>query len=241
MSFAIYVYDLTSQRLRKLKTKGPNSRFPVWSGDGKEIIYISNPTAESSMYWQPADGNGTPERLLETARAPEFWSAANRFLSFITLKANANTADYDIWTYSFETKKATPLIEIPKSAQHSSRFSPDGRWIAYISDETGRHEVFVQPFPLTGAKYQVTKNGGGHPLWSPDGKQLFFDNDRRMFSVQIQTQPAFAAGAPTALPITGFIQNPGNNRRQYDITPDGKQFLMMFPMPSQIQIVRPAM
>jgi Tol biopolymer transport system component len=236
MSYGIYVDDLANQRLRKLKAQGRDSRFSIWSPDGRAIIYISNPAAESSMYWQPADGSGTPERLLEYARAPEFWSAANRFLSFITLKTGANTADYDIWTYSFETKKASPLIEIPKSAQHSSRFSPDGRWIAYISDETGRHEVFVQPFPLTGAKHQVTKNGGGHPLWSPDGKQLFFDKDQHMFSIQVQTQPAFSAGAPAALPIAGFIQAPGNNRRQYDITPDGKQFLMMFPMPNQIHV-----
>jgi Tol biopolymer transport system component len=237
MSYAIYVYDLATKRLRRLNGAGRIQRFSLWSPDGKRIIYISDPGGESSLYWQAADGTGTPERLLETARAPEFWSAANRFLSFITLKTDANTADYDIWSYSFETKTASPVIVIPKSAQHSSRFSPDGHWIAYISDETGRHEVFVQPFPVTGAKYQITKNGGGHPMWSPDGKQLFFDNNQHMFSVQVQTQPSFSASDPKALPISGFIQSPGNNRRQYDMTADGKQFLMMFFMPNQIHAI----
>jgi eukaryotic-like serine/threonine-protein kinase len=236
MAYRIYISDLATKRLRKLDGAGQIQRFPLWSPDGKRIIYISNPVAESSLYWQAADGTGTPERLLETARAPEFWSAANRFLSFITLKTNANTADYDIWSYSFETKTASPIIVIPGSAQHSSRFSPDGHWIAYISDETGRHEVFVQPFPVTGTKYQITKNGGGHPLWSPDGKQLFFDNNQRMFSVQVQTQPSFTAGDPQPLPISGFIQGTGNNRRQYDMTSDGKQFLMMFPVPDEIHV-----
>jgi len=84
----------------------------------------------------------------------------------------------------------------------------------------------VQPFPGPGAKIQVTKTGGGHPLWAPDQKALFFDNGGQLFTVGVRTEPAFTVGEAVALPITGFVQGP--LRRQFDLAPDGKRFLMMF-------------
>jgi eukaryotic-like serine/threonine-protein kinase len=213
--------DLSAKR--QLTTEGRN-RGPLWSGDGKRILYITDYEREEVLFWRNADGTGTAE-LLTQARAPESWSSRLQVLSFIRLKP-APAGDYDVWTYSLSGKQATPLIAIPGSPQHSSSFSPDGRWIAYVSAETGRLEVYVQAFPGPGAKIQITKEGGGHPLWSPDQRELFFDNNARMFVVPIRTQPNFTAGEPMALPITGFIQGP--LRRQYDLTPDGKQFLMLF-------------
>jgi hypothetical protein len=93
--------------------------------------------------------------------------------------------------------------------------------------ETGRFELFVQPFPTTGAKFQITAQGGGHALWSPDGKEIFFDNDHQLFAVRVQTAGKFSSAKPVPLAIRGFIQ--GDARRQYDLMPDGQQFLMMFP------------
>ena len=148
-------------------------------------------------------------------------SAQNQTISFIELSNY-----YSIWTYSLRDKKAAALIDAPGVTQHSSRFSPDGKWIAYTSIETGRFEVFVQPFPRTGAKFQITRQGGGHALWSPDGKEIFFDNNQQLFAVSVQATGTFSAGTPVALPIRGFIQ--GDARRQYDLMPDSKQFLMMF-------------
>ena len=234
---AVWLYELSgAARLRRF-TQESESHYPIWSIDGERLIFISVRQGQPAIYWQRADGVGAPERLTETARAPESVSVQNQMLSFITLKTDAGAADYDVWTYSFRDKKAAPLIEIPSSAQHSSRFSPDGRWIAYVSDETGRLELYVQPFPTTGAKFQITKNGGGHPLWSPDGRQLYFDNAGRMFSVAVRTQPTFFTEDPVPLPIQGFVQGTGNNRRQYDLMPDGKQFIMMFPPNQEIRTV----
>jgi Tol biopolymer transport system component len=193
----------------------------MWSASGDQIVFIVDEKDQQALYMQRSDGTGTAERLA-TARAPESWSAQNQTISFITLSNY-----YSIWTYSLRDKKATPLIDTPGVTQHSSKFSPDGKWIAYTSIETGRFEVFVQPFPRTGAKFRVTKQGGGHAVWSPDGKELFFDNNQQLFAVSVQTRPTFSSGAPVPLPIRGFIQ--GDARRQYDLMPDGKQFLMMFP------------
>jgi len=202
-------------------------RSASWTPDGTRVVYIKGQQPNESMWWQKADGTAAEEQLVAIARAPESWLARDQLLSFITLKAGA-TLDYDIWTYSTRDKKASVLIEAPVSAEHSSRFSPDGRWIAYVSNEGGEYDVYVQPYPLTGAKYKISSGGGLHPEWAPDGKQLYFDNAQRLYTVQLRTEPSFEAAAPVLTKIAGFIAGAVNTRRQYDLTPDGKQFLMMF-------------
>jgi Tol biopolymer transport system component len=110
-------------------------------------------------------------------------------------------------------------------------FSPDGHWVAYVYVESMHSNIYVQPFPKTSAaRYQITQKGRNDaPLWSPDGKELFFYNSesQKLMAVSIQTQPAFSFGQPVPLPIEGITQNGGG--RRYDITPDGKRFLVMLP------------
>jgi Tol biopolymer transport system component len=219
----VWIIELTGSTLSSARQLMDvrNDHYPLWSADGNQIVVTSDEPNQQALYMLRADGTGTAERLA-TGRAPESWSAPNQVFSFITLSNY-----YSIWTYSLRDKKASVLIDTPGVTQHSSRFSPDGKWIAYTSLETGRFEVFVQPFPRTGAKFQVTRQGGGHALWSPDGKEIFFDNHQQLFAVSVQTAGGFSTGAPMPLPIRGFIQ--GDARRQYDLMPDGKQFLMLFP------------
>ena len=212
--------DIASKR--QLSTGGSN-RGPLWSGDGKRIFYITDDQGAETLFLRMADGSGVPQLVTKPARAPESWSEKDSMLSFITLNPGG---DYDIWTYSLTTRQRTPFVVIPGSAQHSSHFSPDGRWIAYVSAESGRLEVYVRPFPAGTPAVQVSFNGGGHPLWSPDQKELYFDSNGRMFAASISTAPAFTAATPRELPIQGFVQGP--LRRQYDLTPDGKQFLLLF-------------
>ncbi len=120
-----------------------------------------------------------------------------------------------------------PLITAA-SNQHYTAFSPNGKWMAYTSNESGNtFEVFVQPFPLTGAKYQITTAGGRTPVWSSDGRQLFYVDipSNRIVGIDVRTDSGFSFGAPTAVPLDGgqFIA-PGRN---FDITPDGKQFVVV--------------
>jgi Tol biopolymer transport system component len=214
----IWVADLSNlQAARKLAA----GYYPMWSADGEQIVYtVGPPNSVQTLYVRRADGTGELE-LIASGRAPESWSAQNQMMSFIYLDGY-----YNIWTYSLKDKKAKVLIDSPGVTEHSSKFSPDGKWIAYTSLETGQFEVFVRPYPLTGAKYRISMQGGGHPLWSLDGKQIIFENHRQLFTVSVQTTPAFAVGTPAALPIMGFVQ--GNARREFDLMPDGKQFLMLF-------------
>src|SRR5262249_47281825 len=118
-----------------------------------------------------------------------------------------------------------PELVIKQHATNSS-LSPDGRWLAYVGTESRGGRVYVEPFPPTGEKHQITDNGG-NPLWSPDGTQLFFmRGGRQILSVDIQSKPSFVAGKITPLPIEGIV-NPG--ARPYDITRNGKYFVVMFP------------
>src|SRR5262245_2676865 len=116
--------DLASRR--QLTTEGRN-RGPMWFGDGKRILYITDHEGAETLFWRSADGTGAAELLTKPARAPESWLPGGRMFSFITL---GQAGDYDIWTYALDTRKAESFVAIPASPQHSSRFSPDGRWIA---------------------------------------------------------------------------------------------------------------
>jgi Tol biopolymer transport system component len=106
--------------------------------------------------------------------------------------------------------------------------SPDGKWMAYASNETGRYEVWIEPYPQTGMRYQVTRDGGSHPMWLPDGQALYFDRDHQMFRLSVNTKDMSTHAEPTPLPIKGFAQ--AEYRRQFDLMPDGRQFLVLFPL-----------
>jgi serine/threonine-protein kinase len=233
---AVWIADLSGNTPPRRLNGAERGDAPVWSPDGQRIVFISNFNGQEALFSRRADGSGAAELLVDRARAPESWSAVHDAVSYITLVGPAGDAgDYDIWTYSFKDKKATPLVAIPPSAQSGSRFSPDGRWMAYESNESGRAEIYVETVPPTGQRFRITKNGGARPVWAPDSTKLYFDNNAgnptRLFSSNIRTQPAFTFTEPEPLPITGFIQPQGTYRRQFDITSDGRQFVTMFPAP----------
>jgi Tol biopolymer transport system component len=198
-----------------------SGRFPMWSPDGNRLLFAGPKGFQ--LYWQAADGSGAPELIAETARAPESWSPATRLVSYITL---TGAADYDIWAFSPDDRSQRALLATPASAQMSSRFSPDGKWLAYQSNVSGRYEVYVEPFPGTGARTQVSDAGGERPVWSPDGREIFYDRDAALYVAAV-APAASAPGKPIALPIKGFVQSTG--RRLWDLAPDGSRFLMMFP------------
>jgi len=218
---AIWVADLTNIDSPRRLASGA---YPMWSGDGSRILFIVGAGDGQQLFWQAADGRGDAELLVASARAPESWSTAAQVVTYITLQGGSN---YDVWALSLRDRTLEPIAAKPDALEMGSRLSPDGRWLAYESSEPGAREIYVEPFPQTGARTKVTAGGGRRPLWSPDGAELFFDrDDARLYAVPIQVQPLVKVGTPVALPVQGFLQ--GGARRMYDITPDGKQFLMLF-------------
>lgn len=203
---------------------GPVNWAPMWSPDGERLVFIVSGDGPDAIYWRRADGSGDAEHLIDT-RAGEGWTADGAQLRFLTLTGNR---DYGISLLDVASRRVTRVIDLPDSAQHSSSLSPDGHWMAYASNETGRYEVWLEPFPPTGARRQLTRDGGSHPLWTPDGKSLYFDRDRRMFRLDVDTASLAASPEPVPLPVEGFVQ--AEYRRQFDLLPDGRRFLVLVPI-----------
>jgi eukaryotic-like serine/threonine-protein kinase len=244
---AVWVYDLGgTTAMRKLTFEGGN-RFPLWTRDGQRVVFWSVREGGADLFWQRVDGTGAAEKLAKLGQfegigySPDFWSLDGKTLIFSSLRTN----DTGLWSLSMERdSKATVLIDLPSTRDDSASISPDGHWLAYQSGDVGRLNIYVQTFPPTKTKYQLTMNDEYRPyfgdaifpIWSPDGKQIFFtrlersSGRTRLSSVDVQTQPSFAFGKQMLLPIEGFILNGGAGMpRGYDITPDGRQFLMMLP------------
>jgi Tol biopolymer transport system component len=197
---------------------------PMWTPDGERLVFIVSGERGDAVYWRRADGTGNAEHLIDT-RAAEGWNAGGAQLRFLTLKGNR---DYGISLFDMKSRTVTRLVDWPGSAQHSSSISPDGKWMAYASNETGRYEVWIEPFPRSGARLQLTRDGGSHPLWAPDGRSIYFDRDHQMFQLAVNPHDMASIGEPTPLPIEGFAQ--AEYRRQFDLMPDGRQFLVLVPI-----------
>ncbi len=196
---------------------------PVWAPENDRIAFVATGNGDDALFWQRSDGGEQPKYILD-GRAPEGIYPDGRMV-YLTLSGDS---DYGISAIDLKSGAVTKLVDRPGSAQHSSQVSADGRWIAYASDETGRLEVWAEPLPQTGKRFQLTREGGAHPVWAPDGSAIYFDQGGRMFRLPLgvagdELQPGNAA----PLPITGFQQGP--LRRQFDLLPDGRSFLMLFP------------
>jgi len=117
------------------------------------------------------------------------------------------------------------LIQTPAD-ESAPRFSPDGRWVTYVSDASGRTEIYVQPYPPSGEKFQISADGGREPVWAPGGAELFYRNGDKLMVAEIKTQPAFTAARPRQL-FEGGYEGPVSSRANFDISPDGRRFLML--------------
>jgi serine/threonine-protein kinase len=197
----------------------------VWSPEGDRIAFVAQGNGADALFWQRSDGGIQPIYLVD-GRAVEGWYDKDQIL-FLTL---TGARDYGISKLDLASKKVTRLVDLPGSEQHSSQISPDGKWLAYASTETGRQEIWIEPLPQDGRRVQLTRQGGRHPQWAPDGSKIYFDDPSgQLFQMDVNVAGGEIRGSePKMLPIKGFQQ--GDLRRQYDLTPDGKGFVMLFPV-----------
>ena len=203
----ISIYDLAGGTAMRRLTFGGNNRFPIWSRDSQRVTFQSDREGDQAIFWQLADGTGEAERLTKpdkgTAHVPESWSPKDETLLFAAVKPSVPGS---LWTFSRASRKEDPFGGVQTSTVIGAVFSPDGRWVAYSSGEQGRVTVHVQPFPATGVKYQLPAKSGDlphHQVWSPDGRELFYNPRLNGFEVvPVTTLPTFAFGNPTAVPAT---------------------------------------
>ena len=199
---------------------------PVWSPDGSRIVFASNREGTLNLYQKPASGAGKEELLLKTdlAKFPLDWSADGRFLLY---QVNDPRTKYDLWVLPlFGDQKPFPFLQTEFNERYG-RFSPDGRLIAYASDESGAYQIYVQSFPTSGGKFPVSTNGGSFPAWSRDGKELFYVSpDKKMMAVEVKGEGAtFEPAMPKVLfdlRVRSFI----DPQARFAVTADGQKFLV---------------
>jgi serine/threonine-protein kinase len=233
-----WIYDTNRDTLTRLTFTGSQNDSPAWSADGLRVGVRSNREGTGSIFWQMADGSGGEERLstgAQVADTPGSFSPDGQFLAFFRTDPKTQR---DIWVISLKDKKRSPFLVTP-ATEGAPRFSPDGRFIAYVSDESGRPEIYVQPYPGPGGKWQISTDGGIEPLWNPTGRELFYRIRNRVMAVPITTQPTFSAGRPSMLFEGEYLASPfPATGVTYDVTRDGQRFLMVkeTPQASDIRI-----
>jgi dipeptidyl aminopeptidase/acylaminoacyl peptidase len=224
-----------------LDARGVHTRFtfdgqstrPTWSPDGTRLVFYSLRGGSSNVYQKNSSGSGN-EELLSKSASPEDWSPDGRYLLYSFL--DPKNHNRDLWVLADpaeppENHKPVPYIQTPFD-KRQAQFSPDGRWIAYASDESGpgQYQIYVQSFPAGAGKFQVSTGAGGtQPRWRRDGKEIFYlAADGKLMAVEAQTAPRFEAKAPKALfdPRIPRNHSPLWASFFYDITADGKRFLV---------------
>jgi serine/threonine protein kinase len=203
--------------------------LPIWSPDGTRIIFSSDREGIGNLYQKSSSGAGDEQLLFKSneRKWPGDWSKDGRFI--ICTNRSATTKD-DLWVLPM-TGDQKPFLYLQSSFNEDHpRFSPDGHFVAYTSDEHGKWEVYVQTFPASGGKWIVSTNGGVQPRWRRDGKELFFiAPDRKMMAVDVKLEGSvFEAGVPKVLFQTNVVSYP-NPRNVYDVFADGQRFVIVTP------------
>ena len=233
----VWMYDLTRETWSRFTSTG-NNAFPLWAPDGRTLTYVSDKNSLDNMYRRSLDG-GAEERLLTSDRPnyPFSWSR-DGVLMFVSISLRSAQ---DLWILrTGAERKATPFLETP-FVEGAPALSPDGRWVAYVSGESGRSEIHVMPFLGSGEKLTISTEGGNEPVWSRNGRELFYRSGDAMMAVEVTTSPLLSAGRPRRL-----FERPYEVSHalwpDYDVSTDGQRFLLVkaiesFDAPAQINVV----
>jgi len=204
---------------------GQGNLYPVWSPDGRRIIYTSYRNGKYGLYLKASDGSGTEEPLLETVdriRFPTDWSPDGKFLTYI----EGAQGGWAIWMLPLDGERKPFLFHKSQFAEREASFSPDGKWVSYCSNESGDYKVYVVPFPGPGGKWQVSPTGGCGPRWRRDGKEIFYlSSDNKMMATEVKASgSSFEVGATHAL----FGTRPYGVFGRFDVSADGQRFAIPY-------------
>lgn len=218
----VWIHDLASDATSRLGFGPWLEQVTVWNPNGKEVLYTSNEKLYFSLYLKNADGSGTAQNILDFGtpqQGPWDWSADGKYALV--------RKERELWYITMPDHQPHPLLQSPWLIRNA-QFSPDAKFVAYASSETGNWEVYVSPFPGFGSKWQVSRGGGAEPRWRRDGKELFYlAPDGKLMAAEVKTGAAFEASFPTGLFVTHTRQPiSAMDFFSYDVTPDGQKFLV---------------
>ena len=233
----VFVHDLDRAIRSRFTLHEGNDRYPIWSPDGTFVVFNSGRDGTLNLYRKRADGADEPERLLDASddlRAPSSLSSDGSKIIFTQTRM---TTGQDVMVLDVDSGSAEVLLGSP-FAELGGNLSPDDRWLAYLSDESGLNEVYVRPFPGPGGAIPISSQGGSEPLWSPTRQELYYVDDRLMMVVPYQiVDREFRPGRPQELfGVEHAAQAFG--RRMFDISRDGERFLMLRPVVDGASIQR---
>jgi serine/threonine-protein kinase len=217
----VWIYDLEREIPTRLTFDSAEDQYPLWTPDGQRIVFGSSRAVGGvKLYWKAADGTGQAERLTTSPTNHAALSFSPDGKSLVFLQGT------NLYVLSMEGERTSQPLFQSQFRERLGMISPDGHWIAYESNESGRQEVYVRPFPnVEEGKWQISRDGGTEPVWAPRGQELFYRNGGAMMVVGIKTEPTFTGGSPVVL-FTGRYTS-GRPVANYDISPDGQRFLMI--------------
>lgn len=219
----IWIIDLVRGTRSRLTFDPADDFRPVWSPDDSRILFSSSRAGAGDLHLKAAAGTGGEEVFLETGglNIPQSWSADGRFIAFNSAQPNSKTG-IDVWVVSVPDRKAEAFVQ-SQFMDGGGQFSPDGRWMAYVSWESGRQEIYVQPFPGPGGKWQISSGGGQYPKWRRDGREIVYvAPDSSVWAVEVRAGATFEAGIPRRLFSVRFNDL---TAWPYDLSADGQRFL----------------
>jgi serine/threonine-protein kinase len=220
----VWIWDLFRKTMMRLTFDDGEDSYPVWSPDGNRIAFHSS---HMGVAWKAADGTGEVKTLGVDRNPniyPTSWSRDGKTLLLYEVTTGSGGADIVSLTTEGECVKR-PLLT-GNYHEYNPQLSPDGKWMAYTSQESGRDEIYVRPFPEVdkGGRWQISREGGFQSIWSWDGRELFYRSGNSMMAVSIEREPSFSAGLSKKLFQGMYLTGVG---QMYDVTRDGKRFLMI--------------
>lgn len=222
----IWVYDITRRALTKLTFGEGDNASPTWSPDGQRIAFSRYKDGKFTMMAKSADGSGSEETLLSAqslTAIPGSWSPDGKVIAYWELSRNGK---WEIWVLPLEGNRKPQPFLATQFDQTFAAFSPDGKHLAFASNESGHYEVYVVPFGHGSGKWQISTGGGNFPVWARNGKQLFYRESGNIMSVDVITQPVFSASAPRVIVPAKATASLSSGLDNFDVSPDGQRFLV---------------
>ena len=217
----IWIHEMARGIFTRIDVEG-FSQSPIWTLDGKRLTFQGS----GGIYWIPADGSGEAEQLIASdagsLQVPGSWSPDGTLI----YSQRGSFSDWDIWILPPEGERDPEEFLVTEFSERHPLFSPDGKWVAYTSDRSGRDEIYVKAYPGEGGITPISTDGGTQPLWAPSGRELFYRDEDKVMVVPIQMEPTFRAEKPKLL-TEGTLYYAFIPTSQYDISPDGNRFVMV--------------
>ena len=221
----IHIFDLASGTLARLTTDGASNLFPEWTPDGKRVLFSSQRDGRATLWWQPADHSGPAERLYKSDSAEVLEGVMSADGGTLVVRVGSHNTPNDLWYRRMTNDTSMKPLVTTAFSEMGPRISPDGRWVVFASDESGSFNVYVTPLPGPGGRYQVSTSGGVTPVWSPDGRRVFYTSGQQLLAATVSLSSTFSVTARDTILRSGMTRVPVH--ASYDVAADGKRFVVL--------------